>query len=272
MSETATVLYAAKYVVMTDHDIDALSDFYLKRRRNIEAVVKGILRQVNLPLYKASVEQAVHMLLKTRTENDVTGQIGEIVSSFVLSHEYGVFLFGLSWPIRPFDVHRGNDVAGVCLQSMKVLSVESKATRDASNVPTIAAKAREGMSLDLLLPRFRLNIDDGQSRRAAIFALKKAMKKGDVSDLKFTSDMVEKLVSDEVFIRVGTVVHPRRGSRYDYDGQLEKLKIDDLSHPSGDSNKGTVRFPTAFVDIDVHDIDNVRGVIVHLESYDEDEL
>lgn len=252
------VPYVAEHITMKASDWDRFGGYYTQKRQELLTAMSDVLATARLPLFNLEATTVMKLIEDERGPNDLSGQIGEILSSFLLEDTYGVLLFALSWPDAPFSVRRGTDISGVCLTEWSLVCVESKATRNKSPASQ-ASKAREGMMSERMWQRFRLPVNDGQSRRAAVVAVRRAIRRKSHKSLQRISPSdVEKLLSDNHFVRVGSVIHEARPKKYSYKSHLDALQKNDVSANPGPATQKPV-LPTVFVDVGISFEDALRA-------------
>jgi hypothetical protein len=249
---------------------DDFGKYYLQQRGAAAAHARRVVNELQGTLPPGKLKDLFAALLKTRTRKDLTGQLGEIVGSFVLNAGHGALLCGLSWPVTPFDVRRGVDISGVCTESWLVLCVESKAT-ETDDVRSQVTKARNGLKAADLWDRFSLDLDDGHSRRAVVCEVRRALRAGRLKGKSLGPGDVEKLVSREAFVRVGVIVHST-ANHFCYARALEWLEKDDLARrgetATSDAERREKRqLPTVFIDVQLDDFQRALDGWVELEKW-----
>lgn len=255
--EGGPVPYEAEFRTLGEAEWRRFAIYYLKRRRATNNLLRQLRHGLAAAVPSANLTRILRQLRKVTSHNDITGQMGEIVASFILEDVSGTFLHGLTWPIQPTAVRRGKDIGGLCTRTWCALIAQVKATRStaAATIRGRARAAREELRARRLRQEFDMDLEVGASRRAAIGALRQAIRDGQFTSLKHSD--IERLVLVDRFIRVGLVVHPKSSGALSYQSHLDELLKDDLDTqgigPGKPDPRALARLPTIFFDVDVVD-------------------
>jgi hypothetical protein len=251
------VRYDAEYPQLRGPDWIRFAEYYLQKRGLSVEVVSKILKDPSSLIPGVEADKLLADLQKSVQHNDLLGQLGEIITTYMLEKRENVFSYKLCWPERPFDVIRGVDLAGVCLSSWLVVLTEIKASESTGLASQLQA-ARDDLSCVRVVPRFQLNLDDGRSRRSAVVALRRAMREGRLSGCTISPDNIEQLLSGDRFVRVGAIIHSKLTAKYNYKQTLKLLRTDDLEfhgHKGCPEHERNIKsnLPTVILDVDVDD-------------------
>lgn len=253
------VRYHAEYSQITSTEWMQFAEYYLQRRGLSREATSEVLKDSKVLEPTPATELQLSRLQNDVQHRDLLGQLGEILTTFVLETQNGMFTYKLTWPDRPFAVIKGLDLAGVCLKSWLVALAEIKAT-GTTDLTSQLAEARDDLKCARLVPRYQIDFNDGRSRRSAIIALRRAIRDGRLTGLTIRPENLEQLLDPNRFIRIGAIIHPTLASRYNYKQTLKILQNDDLEHygHSGclqGEREAKSHLPTVIIDLDIEDCD-----------------
>ena len=246
--------------------------YYLRRRGVHDELLTRLSDGLRSLVSESLAREVLAELQDAIQQNDLLGQLGEVVASFVMEEQEDVLLCHVNWPNQPFAVVRGLDLAGLCTETWLPVVIEIKATASAQ-LSAQASKLTDDLRDSRVRPKLDLPIDTGRSRRSILARFRRALQEGQFGERKIAAEDVERMVGDDAYVRVGILIHPRReNGKYDYKRYIMKLRNDDFaahcpSKGAVDDIKECFKLPTVFLDLDIIDIHEAFLDWMRLEAF-----
>lgn len=178
---------------------DSFIEYFLTERRfNKE--------NINLTISTLSCNNELRKKLENRVEEtisrdfDAIGVLGEAHMSYLLEKKMNVYLTMAGWKDHPFEVTKGTDLVGVCLDEMIVALVQVKTRRGGSTRQSTIDKLKADISLTKLDSRFKSIY--GSSSYVTISSIFKTL----VAEGKVIPEYPINQIQNDIFLRIGAVL------------------------------------------------------------------
>lgn len=192
----------------TKTQIEQLSDkewnesfipYYLTERKFFEADVELVISTLT---NDDSLRKKLEGIAKKYIEcdRDAIGTLGEAHLSYLLEKRRNIILTKAGWKDTPFDVVKGTDLVGVCLDDLLIVLVQAKTRKDDSLRDFTVRDLKKDISLAKLEPRFQKNF--GSSSYTTVVSTFKRI----VRSRKKVSTYGTVRIKNDVYLRVGAIL------------------------------------------------------------------
>ncbi len=178
---------------------DSFIQYYLSERKfdwkDVELAISTLTNDISL---RTKLEE----IAKKQLEGDrgSIGTLGEAHLSYMLEKKRNIILTKAGWKDSPFDVVKGTDLVGVCLQDLLIVLVQVKTRPKDSARPFTIRDLKNDISLKKLEPSFLKRF--GSSSYATVVSTFERLNRLHRSP---PSNGVSK-IRDDVYMRLGVIL------------------------------------------------------------------